>query len=516
MNTSVGSASVPISLLVTQFPSMTLTPSGTQFEMLAGSSPGNPNGSFLVDVSTSTSVAWTATLLSGSPWLQLNTTSGTSTSALPGTVSYSIVPGAAASLAVQPYYATIQVSASGAVDSIQTYLVILNVSAATTAIQPDPEPAGLVFIASGTGATLPPQTVPVYASSPTAVNYSASVSSNTPWLSVSTGSSSASTASPGFSSVSVNTTGLLAGVYRGGVNYQFTGSGESTSVRTVNVTLIVEGAAAAHAAENPTEALPQQTSACSPTQLVPTQTGLVNSFSQPASWPTPLTIFLVDNCGNPITNGQVVATFSNGDPPLALGYAGGTSGNYTGTWTPRATSSQITISARATGGGLAAQIVQIAGQVTPNATPVLTPNATLNAFAPVVGAALAPGTIVQIYGQNLAGQAGTASTTPLPNKLNSTSVLIGGIFAPLYYVSPGQINAQIPFELSAGNQYQIIVNANGSSARRVRSSCLPMLPELRFSPQALSSRSILTAVWLWRRRPPRRERLSFSMFQVWA
>ena len=36
------------------------------------------------------------------------------------------------------------------------------------------------------------------------------------------------------------------------------------------------------------------------------------------------------------------------------------------------------------------------------------------------------------------------------------------MIAPLYYVSPGQINAQVPFELSAGKQYQVIVNANGA------------------------------------------------------
>jgi uncharacterized protein (TIGR03437 family) len=79
-----------------------------------------------------------------------------------------------------------------------------------------------------------------------------------------------------------------------------------------------------------------------------------------------------------------------------------------------------------------------------------------------VGAAIAPGTIVQIYGTNLSGQPASASAVPLPNKLNSTSVLIGGKFAPLYYVSPGQINAQVPFELSSGQQYQVIVNANGA------------------------------------------------------
>jgi uncharacterized protein (TIGR03437 family) len=50
----------------------------------------------------------------------------------------------------------------------------------------------------------------------------------------------------------------------------------------------------------------------------------------------------------------------------------------------------------------------------------------------------------------------------LATNLNQTSVIIGGLLAPLYYVSPGQINAQVPFELTAGNPYQVIVSANGA------------------------------------------------------
>ena len=458
VTTSAGSANVPITLFVSQNASMTLSPSGTQFQSLVGSAPGIANGLFLVDVSSPSAVTWNATVLPGSNWLKLNTASGTSTSAAPGVVSFSIDPVVASTLTAQPYYGSIQVTSSGAFNSPQTFLVVLNVAAVTSSIQPDPEPAGLVFIANGTAA-LPPQTVQVYSSSPSVTSYSASPDS--PWLSVAVGSATTAAASPGISVVSVNTLGLKPGVYRGTVSYQFTGQGSSSGVRAVNVTLIVEGAAAG--ASDRTLARPLQASAgCSPTQLVPTQTGLANSFAQPASWPTPLTVLLVDDCGQPVPNGQIVATFSNGDPPLQLNRTDAISGKYSGTWTPRGTSSQILINARATAIGYPAATAQISGQVTPNATPLLTPNGTLNAFAPVAGAAIAPGTIVQIYGSNLAGQPGSASEVPLPDKLNSTSVLIGGLFAPLYYVSPGQINSQEPFELTAGKVYQVIVNANGA------------------------------------------------------
>ena len=65
-------------------------------------------------------------------------------------------------------------------------------------------------------------------------------------------------------------------------------------------------------------------------------------------------------------------------------------------------------------------------------------------------------------GQNLASLTTQPTTIPLPSLVNGTTVLVGGLPAPMYYVSPGQINAQIPFELQPGQQYQVIVSANGA------------------------------------------------------
>jgi uncharacterized protein (TIGR03437 family) len=455
VNTSAGSANIPVTLLVAQNATMTLSPAGSQFRMSFGSSPGNPGGSFLVEVSGSSAVNWTATASSDGGWLTLNTASGTATSASPGSVSFQVDNTIAPTLSAQAHYGTIQITSNDVVDSPQNFLIILNVAPAASPVTPDPEPSGLVFISSGTGA-LPPQTVQVFVSSQTPLNYSAS--SDSSWLVVNVGTGSTSSASPDSSSVSVNMSGLAAGVYRGGVSYQFTSVGSSGAVRTVNVALIVE--ASGSSSSNPMVARPRAT--CAPTQLVPTQTGLGNNFAQPTSWPTPLAVLLVDNCGQPVTNGQVVATFSNGDPPLALNATNTTSGIYSGTWTPRTSSGQVTVAARATASGFPAATAQITGSVTPNAVPLLTQNGTLNVFAPVVGGPLAPGTIVQIYGANLAGQASPATTVPLPANLNQTSVVIGGLEAPLYYVSPGQINAMVPFELTAGRPYQVIVSANGA------------------------------------------------------
>ena len=452
VTTSAGSVNVPVTLFIAQNPTMTLNPAGTQFQQAFGSTPGNPNGSFLVSVSGSSTVSWSATQLPGASWLTLNTFNGTSTSASPGTVGFSI-NATASSLAAQAYYGAIQITSSSVVDSPQTFIVILNVAPAASPAQPTLTPAGRLFLSSAGGVPAP-QAVRVFTSSATPVTYQAS--SDSPWLVVAPAAGATSTASAGTSSVSVNLSGLASGVHRGSVSYALS----SAAVRTVNVTLIIEVGAGS---SDRTGALPKATT-CAPAQLVPTQTGLVNNFAQPAAWPTPLNVLLVNDCGQPISSGQVVATFSNGDPPLALTATDTASGIYSGTWTPRNTSGQTTISARATATGFPAATVQILGQVTPNIAPLLTPNGTLNAFAIAAepGVPIAPGTIVQIYGSHLTAQTTLGWTIPLATSLDQTSVIIGGLLAPLYYVSPGQINAQVPFELTAGNTYQVIVNANGA------------------------------------------------------
>ena len=63
-------------------------------------------------------------------------------------------------------------------------------------------------------------------------------------------------------------------------------------------------------------------------------------------------------------------------------------------------------------------------------------------------AKIAPGTVVAIVGSNLAETTASAdlSAETLPDTLAGTQVYFDGVRAPLLYVSPTQINAQIPFE----------------------------------------------------------------------
>jgi len=483
VTSSAGSASVPLTLLLAASGVMTLGPAGSQFSAPQGGALGNPAGSFLVSVSSGT-VTFNAAVLPGATWLS-GGGPGSASPATPGTVSFSIDQKAVAALAAGFYYGTIRVTAAGAFNSPQDFQVILSIGPAATKVIPDPEPAGLLYI--GSGAALPPQNVQLYASSITPIGFQAasSVIDGRGWLSVTPATGSTSAASPAQVSVAANIVGLSPGIYRGTVSFAFAGA----ALRTVNVTLIVKAPLGASPAigESVSSAGGLSTGkvvaaasgpACAGAQLVPTQTGLVSNFLAPASWPTPLAITLVDTCGNAVGNAQIATTFSNGDPPLVLSSVDAANGLYSGTWTPRKTSSQVTIQALASAPGYPTATIRIAGQVAPNTAPVLAPNGTYDVFHPQVGAGLGPGNIVQIYGSGLASAIGIPAVLPLPTIVNGTSVIIGGLAAPLFYVSPAQINAQIPFELTAGSQYQVIVSANGALTTPQPIQLTPAVPAI--------------------------------------
>ncbi len=69
-------------------------------------------------------------------------------------------------------------------------------------------------------------------------------------------------------------------------------------------------------------------------------------------------------------------------------------------------------------------------------------------------AELAPGTLVSIFGNNLADTNATATPGPsggYPTSLAGVEVYFDGIRSPILFVSPGQINTQLPFEVSGSN-----------------------------------------------------------------
>jgi uncharacterized protein (TIGR03437 family) len=81
---------------------------------------------------------------------------------------------------------------------------------------------------------------------------------------------------------------------------------------------------------------------------------------------------------------------------------------------------------------------------------------------------LAPGSLFTVFGNGLTSANVPATTAPaapgssLPTSLGGVSMTIGNIPVPLEFVSTGQINAQVPFEVGMGPQ-PLVVTANGVS-----------------------------------------------------
>jgi uncharacterized protein (TIGR03437 family) len=78
--------------------------------------------------------------------------------------------------------------------------------------------------------------------------------------------------------------------------------------------------------------------------------------------------------------------------------------------------------------------------------------------------AYAPGEVLSIFGANLAGGMQTASAVPLTTSMGGVSVTIHGVPAPLYMVSPGQLNVQIPYETPLNGPSTVLVQYNGQVA----------------------------------------------------
>jgi uncharacterized protein (TIGR03437 family) len=86
--------------------------------------------------------------------------------------------------------------------------------------------------------------------------------------------------------------------------------------------------------------------------------------------------------------------------------------------------------------------------------------------------AFAPGMVLSLFGSNLATGTQTAGVLPLTSWLSGTLVTVNNQPAPLYYVSPGQVNLQIPYETQPGPTILTVYSGefNGSFEIQVKAT----------------------------------------------
>ncbi len=83
--------------------------------------------------------------------------------------------------------------------------------------------------------------------------------------------------------------------------------------------------------------------------------------------------------------------------------------------------------------------------VEPNASqPAVNAGGVVNGASFAAGPGISPGSIASLFGTNLSASTGFATALPLPTTLANSRVLVNGTPVPLYFVSPQQVNFQLP------------------------------------------------------------------------
>ena len=111
-----------------------------------------------------------------------------------------------------------------------------------------------------------------------------------------------------------------------------------------------------------------------------------------------------------------------------------------------------------------------------NTSPV-TPHLTtvLNGASFATAQPLAPGSLGSLFGLAIVTAPAAATTVPLPMTLGGLTLTVGGIPAPLLYVSATQVNFQVPWNVQAG-PVDVIATVNGTALTKLATTIAPIDP----------------------------------------
>jgi uncharacterized protein (TIGR03437 family) len=421
---------------------LTTSQSGLTFQFAQGNTAIS---SETVEVlSTIATIPWNVSVhtYAGGNWLSAAPSSGNS---IPGaTPTNLIIAVNPAGLATQDYYGSVTLSPTDGVHPPVSIAVVLHIVPAGTAAPPVVSPTGLLFIGPP-GATLNPQNFNITNLTSSALKFSTATSNTPKFFSVAPATGSIAAASTATFTVTPNVTGITAGVYNGTIVFTF-GDGSS---QTVTLLLVVSATATADARPRATTPAPPS---CTPSKLLPIFTSIGIGFNTPTSWPVPIAVEVVDDCGDAVNTGNVIVSFSDGDPPIPLLSTG--AGAWSGTWVPIAANG-FTAFASATAQGLTGN-ASVSGDVSANpAVPVISPGGVVSSID--FSSAPSLGLLVSIFGSNLADSA-ISAPVPLPTTLGTTSVTLStGESLPLLFASGGLINVLMPYDVATNTGLQVVV-----------------------------------------------------------
>jgi adhesin/invasin len=312
-------------------------------------------------------------------------------------------------------------SAKGVASPAAFALTILPHAAGALQVQP----AQIIFAGEFGQSAPAPQTVQV-ANTDGRIEMWTAVSS-APWLSVNPPAG----ATPAPVNVSVNPAGLEAGFYSGTVAFT-TPTGQASLFVVYRIT----PKPALQVSPSSLLFLGLQQGAPPAQTLTVTSTGRAIAYQVTASVSSPAgSNWLQVGSAQGQTPGTV---------PVSVNTAGLSAGVYHGsvTLTPtEAGLSSVTVS-----------VTLALGAAVP--APVITSVTNSASFHP----GGAPGALMTIFGNGLSDAVHQAASLPLPNALGPTSVTVNGALVPINYVSPTQINFQMPSGLGAGTVQVVVSN----------------------------------------------------------
>jgi len=454
-STTGTSSTIHVTLTVSaQNQAIQLSHFGLSFTAVAGGGPVPPesltvsnigNGTMNFTVSTNT--------LSGGGWLSATPVAGSApANGAPPSISVAVNQ---AGLAPGFYYGQVRIDAPGAANTPHLTTVALHVLAAGSDPGPLIVPSEIVIKAVA-GAPPPGATeVLLYNVSATAQSYISSVVSSTPGntFDVLPQSGTLSVSAPTSMVVQPLTSNLAPGVYNAEMTFQFSdGNVDRVGIRTI----ITPAPAPASTGSNIDAIDPRTSAGCTPSQLVPVITVLGQSFSVPAAWPIALDTTITDDCGNVLNNGNVTASFSNGDPPLSLQSSGPT-GLWSSTWVSGNTSGPVTVTVTAANPSGALKGTRMVTGGLGSAAPAPVVAAAVNSASFVQNTPLAPGSFISLGGTNLSNGSAGAAVIPLGTTLAGASVFMANYMLPMDFASTGLINAVSPEEINVNTSHQIVV-----------------------------------------------------------
>ncbi len=357
------------------------------------------------------------------------------------------------------YSGEIEVTGNDAANSPQLVAVLLNVEAAGEADQgPEIRPSELIFTGAA-GSSPGSQRIVINNQGASPLNYSTSsvTLDGTDWLQYLPRSGTINAGEFAAITVQPRLAGLAPDVYRSSITLSFQAGG-STQIRTLNMLLVVFAETApggAVSARRETGVTPAD--GCNPAKLLPVFSVLGVGTSTRVGWPTPIEARVVDNCGLALSVGSVIASFSNGDPPVILTPLD--QAKWSGTWVVRnpQTPVTVTLTARSDSPVLEGSVDGSVGVNLSLSVPLLEPGAAVSLANPVQGGLVAPGMLVSIRGSRLSDETVPAQPPPLPASIGGVRVALGRWQLPILSASKDRIDAIVPFDVPVNTTLQLVV-----------------------------------------------------------